>query len=146
MQSLLEAKNLSTKIKIDSAGTGDWHVGHLPDARMRKHCEARGYAMEMRARQFLASDFEDFDLILAMDSSNYKNIAKLASSDQQRSKIKMMCSYATAFDLEEVPDPYYGGAEGFELVIDLLEDSCAGRKVFLSNANFDTHNKEAPVF
>jgi protein-tyrosine phosphatase len=124
MAKLIDEKSL--EIDIDSAGTGDWHVGNLPDERMRKHCGARGYPMTMTARQITAKDFDRFDLILAMDESNYSNICSLTNSQEDHAKVKMMCSYCSSHDVLEVPDPYYGEGEGFELVIDILEDACAG--------------------
>lgn len=110
---------------IDSAGIGNWHAGQLPDQRMRIHARRRGLELNHRARQVKASDFDDFDLIIGMDSSNIADLHELAPSARDESKIHAMAEWmggrATRYD--HVPDPYYEGAEGFELVLDLLEDA-----------------------
>lgn len=111
---------------IDSAGTGDYHIGELPDRRMRVHAARRGYELTHRCRQVRASDFDDFDLIVGMDGQNLRNLKRLAPSPEAEAKVVGMASFvrglATRYD--HVPDPYYEGAEGFELVLDLLEDGC----------------------
>lgn len=110
---------------IDSAGMGNWHTGQLPDRRMRIHANRRGYELTHHARQVSALDFDNFDLIVGMDSSNIAELKELAPSPEAEAKIVPMSRYfglATRYDY--VPDPYYEGAEGFELVLDLLEDAC----------------------
>lgn len=110
---------------IDSAGMGNWHVGQLPDQRMRIHARRRGYELTHHARQVSVDDFERFDLIIGMDSSNISDLRELAPSPEAMSKIVPMATFfsmATRYD--HVPDPYYEGAEGFELVLDLLENAC----------------------
>lgn len=109
---------------IDSAGIGSWHVGELPDRRMRVHANNRGIAMEHRCRQVKPSDFDDFDLIVAMDSSNISDLKDIAPSPEAQKKIVPMARYLKNYNDDHIPDPYYSGAEGFEHVLDLLEDAC----------------------
>lgn len=114
-----------TRFVIDSAGTGDYHIGDLPDRRMRIHAQRRGYNLTHRARQVSEADFDRFDLIVGMDASNLRNLRSLAPTAEAEKKIVPMADFfriATRYDY--VPDPYYEGAEGFELVLDLLEDGC----------------------
>lgn len=113
--------------EIDSAGIGDWHIGQLPDQRMRVHARRRGYDLTHHARQVRESDFDRFDLIIGMDSANIEDLRSLAPTPEAMAKIKPMAHWlrtiATRYDY--IPDPYYEGAEGFELVLDLLQDACA---------------------
>lgn len=126
MNHLIKQANLSDHIICDSAGTSSYHIGSPPDSRMTSAAISRGITMRGQARQFTVSDFEEFDLILAMDQENYFNILALDRGGQYRDKVKMMCDYATHHSLKEVPDPYYGGKDGFNLVLDLLLDACEG--------------------
>ncbi len=114
-----EAK-LADVITVDSAGTGDYHVGEAPDSRSMKHANKRGYDLSsLRARQVDASDFTKFDYILAMDSNNLSNLQRIAP----KNSTAVVDLFLKRFGIqeEEVPDPYYGGASGFEHVIDLVE-------------------------
>ncbi len=126
MKHLVARANLSDRVFCDSAGTSDYHIGAPPDPRMTAAAGRRGILLEGRARQFQRTDFENFDLILAMDGENYDNILSLDASGKYRDRVKLMCDFASHHREREVPDPYYGGAEGFENVIDLLVDSCTG--------------------
>jgi protein-tyrosine phosphatase len=117
---------LSDSIICDSAGTGGYHIGAPPDRRMTAAALRRGIKLKGRARQFEKSDFEEFDLILAMDRENYRDILSLDPTGKYRDKVRLMCDFATHHSEREVPDPYYGGAEGFDKVIDLLLDACEG--------------------
>ena len=111
--------------EIDSAGIGNWHAGQLPDHRMRIHARRRGYELTHHARQISESDFDRFDLIIGMDSGNISDLKELAPSPEAMEKIVPMSRYFTkATRYDHVPDPYYEGAEGFELVLDLLENAC----------------------
>lgn len=123
---LVEHHGLSHLFQIDSAGTAAYHVGERADGRMRQHALKRGIELTSRARQFQFHDFEKFDLIVCMDRSNFQNIKALDITGEYDSKIVMMTDYAQRMDYKEVPDPYYGGPQGFELVLDILEDSCNG--------------------
>lgn len=122
MQCVVDANNATAMFEIDSAGTGDWHIGDLPDKRMRVHAQRRGYNLTHRARQIRQSDFDEFDLIIPMDDSNIRNIRALARTVEDEKKIVPIREFiGNQFPYDHVPDPYYEGAEGFELVLDLLE-------------------------
>ena len=127
LQRLVEKRKLSHRFEIDSAGTYSGHRGQLPDPRMRRHASLRGYNLTHRARPITIDDFEDFDIIVAMDESNRRTLMHLAASPEQQAKIVMMGDYIVKLraHYDYVPDPYYEGAEGFELVLDLLEDACS---------------------
>ena len=115
--------NLENDISIDSAGTIGYHSGELPDARMRKHASARGYNLDSRARQFNPKkDYEEFDYIITMDDYHYTDLIQLDRKKLYTNKLFKMADFISDKDISEVPDPYYGGAEGFEFVIDILED------------------------
>ncbi len=125
MHRIVEENGDSDRWEIDSAGTGNYHIGDLPDKRMRVHGSRRGYNFNHICRQVCDEDFFYFDLIIPMDKSNEWNLDRLAPSPESRDKIIPMSHWfgiATRYD--HVPDPYYEGAEGFELVLDLLEDGC----------------------
>ncbi len=125
MQRLVDERGLTDRFYIDSAGIGGWHVGDLPDKRMRVHARLRGYELTHRARKVQSSDFEDFDLIVGMDAANIDDLCSLAATIEQQDKVVMMGDYIRQFpNYDYVPDPYYEGSEGFELVLDLLEDAC----------------------
>ncbi|ODC02976.1 protein-tyrosine-phosphatase [Terasakiispira papahanaumokuakeensis] len=117
-----EQAGLLTPLEIDSAGTGDWHVGHAPDERMQQAAKRRGYALEaLRARQVTAQDLDNFDLIFAMDEQNLKDLRAMASNENAAAKIQLFLNLAPDLAEHEVPDPYYGGPDGFDHVLDLIE-------------------------
>ncbi len=124
MNAQIDQAGLEGKIVCDSAGTSSYHVGSPPDRRMAESLKKRGYQVRGGARQFFPEDFAEFDLILAMDRDNYRNILAQDRQGKYKYKVKMICDYAQNFADEEVPDPYYGGQAGFDHVIDLLEDAC----------------------
>jgi protein-tyrosine phosphatase len=126
MNYLVDRAGLGNEIQSDSAGTSNYHIGAAPDRRMQSAAQKQGIPMVGSARQFDRRDFEEFDLILAMDRENYQNILALDRDNKYRSKVKLMCDYAKQHNDREVPDPYYGGADGFDYVIDLLTDACGG--------------------
>lgn len=107
---------------IDSAGTIAWHAGEPADGRMRRAAAARGYSLDSRARKIDAGDFGRFDLIVTMDEDNYRDVESMNPGTGAR--VVRMCDYCKVYDNREVPDPYYGGEEGFYTVIDILEDAC----------------------
>ena len=122
----LKKCGLSDNYLVDSAGTGGWHVGEMADSRMRKHALKRGYDLVSRARQVKLSDFDEFDVILAMDQSNLNHLDTLREDSTGEAKCMLMTDFCREFSgVQEVPDPYYGGEEGFERVLDLLEDACS---------------------
>jgi protein-tyrosine phosphatase len=126
MNHLAAKAGVSDRIECDSAGTANYHTGNPPDRRMQAAATNRQILMIGSARQFTKADFTAFDLVLAMDRENYHNILALDPQGQYRHKVKLMCDFATQHPDKEVPDPYYGGAEGFDYVIDLLTDACSG--------------------
>jgi protein-tyrosine phosphatase len=124
---LVSEAKLNSSIEIDSAGTGDYHVGESPDKRARTAAQQRGYPLTGNARQFKVGDFARFDYVLAMDGDNLSALKRLAPTDDARSKIHLLREFdATSPAGAEVPDPYYGGAAGFDQVIDICERACAG--------------------
>jgi protein-tyrosine phosphatase len=127
MNHLVEQTGLSDRILCDSAGTSSYHIGSSPDRRMSTAAAKKlGFQLQGHARQFQKSDFQDFDLILAMDRENYQDILSLDPTEQYTHKVYLMCDFCSKHTLKEVPDPYYGGSEGFDRVIDLLIDACEG--------------------
>ncbi len=121
-----KANQAGLDVFIDSAGTGAWHAGELPDSRARAAGQARGYSFAgQSARAVIEEDFEDFDFILAMDRKNLKNLETLAPN-HSRTKLALFLDYADNSPVAEVPDPYYGGPDGFEHVLDLIEAASDG--------------------
>ena len=120
---LLQNNGLENNILVDSAGTDDWHIGEPPDARAVQAAASRGYRIDgLRTRQVSQEDFEKFDYILAMDRNNLREL-KSSCPHAHQPKLQLLLQYATA-DHESVPDPYYSGEQGFELVLDLVEEAC----------------------
>ncbi|MBP7098234.1 MAG: low molecular weight phosphotyrosine protein phosphatase [Prevotella sp.] len=111
---------------VDSAGIGNWHVGQLPDSRMRTHGSKRGYEINHHARQFNVDDFNKFDYIIVMDEDNYRIITGMAQSKSDVAKVIRMSDYFNQHSNNSVPDPYYGDSADFELALDLIEDGCDG--------------------
>lgn len=118
MADLLEQEGYSGQIEIDSAGTGDWHIGNPPDRRAVEAASKRGLSMTSRARQVDQSDFERFDLIVAMDSSNHQDLLLMKNGDG--AEVRLLREFAEGGSLD-VPDPYFGGDDGFNEVLDMLE-------------------------
>lgn len=134
MKAFVKKKGMEHEFFIDSAGIYGGHSGALPDERMRKHAQKRGYVLDSRARQFYASaDFAEFDLIIGMDNQNIADLKRLAVTGEETDKIYRMTDFCQKYTFHnEVPDPYHGGSDGFELVLDLLEDAVAGIFEFCS--------------
>jgi len=123
----VEKKGLGDAFEIDSAGTSGYHQGEPADARMRRHASKRGYQLTSLSRKFDPnSDFDHFDIIIAMDRDNLHDLQQMARNKEDEEKLVLMTDFCTVFDYNYVPDPYYGGEQGFELVIDLLEDASSG--------------------
>lgn len=124
-QRLLNA-GLAHRVIVDSAGTHGYHVGEPPDPRAQEAAAARGYDLSrLVARQVNRQDFHDFDLILAMDRANLAHLERLCPT-QHRRKLRLFLSYSRRYPGREVPDPYYGGRDGFEQVLDMIEDAVDG--------------------
>ncbi|MGS0892494.1 low molecular weight protein-tyrosine-phosphatase [Burkholderia stagnalis] len=125
MRHQVDAAGLAGGIEIDSAGTGDWHVGEPPDTRAQAAARARGYDLSaLRARQVSAADFERFDLLLAMDEANFAELRRRCPP-RHRDKVRLLMEFAPGAETE-VADPYFGGAQGFEQVLDQVERACEG--------------------
>lgn len=123
---LIEDAGLSGQFTIDSAGTHGYHVGEPPDARAVEAAARRGYDLSgLRARKFQREDFQRFDLVLAMDRENHAILARLAQPSTGH-RLRLMMEYASRIEETEVPDPYYGGPDGFDRVLDMLEDAARG--------------------
>lgn len=122
---LLQEQGAADRYEVDSAGTRGYHIGELPDRRMRLHARQRGLELTHHCRKVETEDFERFDLIIGMDASNLTNLRRIAPSVEAARKIHGMAEYfSPSARYDHVPDPYYEGAEGFELVLDLLQDGC----------------------
>jgi protein-tyrosine phosphatase len=128
---LVDEKGVSEKFFVDSAGTSAWHAGEKADARMRQHAKKRGINLTSISRKFAVEDFDRFDYIIAMDRQNLEDMKQLARNQSDLEKLHMMTSFSKQFNYDHVPDPYYGGEEGFELVLDILEDTSQGLFQFL---------------
>jgi len=128
MNKYLKMNYLNEEFICDSAGTAGYHIGEEADSRMKQYALRRNYQLTSIARQFNPEkDFDEFDYIIGMDEQNVRDIKKLALNSIHIKKISSMTDYCIRFlDYNSVPDPYYGGAEGVELVIDILEDACEG--------------------
>lgn len=127
MRLALARAGLADRVTVDSAGTGGWHVGELPDPRTRAAASRRGIELDHRGRQFRRDDFARFDLVLAMDAANHRALLAIAPDATARAKVRLLRSYdPEAPEGAEVPDPYYGGSDGFERVLDICEAACTG--------------------
>jgi protein-tyrosine phosphatase len=129
MRALVREAGLEDEFEIDSAGTGGWHAGDPPDRRATATARRRGIALEGAARQIRPDDFERWDLLLAADRENLAHLRAMAPNEESRSKVRLLREFDPdsdgAPDLD-VPDPYYGGPDGFEEVLDLVEAACRG--------------------
>lgn len=132
---IVRENGMSDKIEADSAGTYGGHRGEMPDRRMRTAAMYRGFALTHRSRQVSSMDFLEFDLVVAMDDQNYEDLMHLAPSVEATHKIRRMSEFLKVRKMPYIPDPYYMGAEGFSMVLDLLEDGCQNL--------FDTIKNEA---
>lgn len=125
MRRIVQEEGDADEWLIDSAGTGRYHIGSLPDCRMRVHARERDLTLDHHCRQVCESDFRDFDMIIGMDSANLQDLRDMCPDPELLPRIHAMSEWFSqpcAYDY--IPDPYYEGSEGFELVLDLLEDSC----------------------
>jgi protein-tyrosine phosphatase len=126
LRKMVADQGLADVVEVDSAGTHDYHVGEPPDGRSLEHALERGYDLsKLRARQVQTDDFERFDVILALDDGHLRILQKLCPA-KHKTKLHRFTEFCTQQKTHEVPDPYYGGAQGFEHVLDLVEDGCTG--------------------
>ena len=125
-QRIVAEKGLTSKFEIDSAGMLPFHKGELADSRMRYFAAKRGYQLTHRSRPFATADFDNFDMIIGMDDQNIASLEARTMSIEETNKIYRMTDFCIHKQATHVPDPYYGGDQGFENVIDLLEDACSG--------------------
>ena len=123
---LVDRSDLGQAIEIDSAGIGDWHVGELPDPRTRAVAERRGLRLVSRARQVRREDLEEFDYVVAMDDDNVRGLRRLRAEAAGGTEVRRLREFDPQADALDVPDPYYGGDDGFERVHDMIERACAG--------------------
>ncbi|MHB1999240.1 MAG: low molecular weight protein-tyrosine-phosphatase [Solirubrobacteraceae bacterium] len=145
MASLLAQRGLDDAVELDSAGTGSWHVGEPPDARASAAAKERGIELAGHARQVQRSDFERFDLILAMDASNARELRALARDGEQEGRVRLLREFdecARESGQLDVPDPYYGGPDGFERVLDVVQRACEG---LLDSLGLDRAGGEGPA-
>lgn len=127
MRSLVKQAGLAGAVQLDSAGTGGWHIGSAPDERATAAAAVRDIALEGCARQVRAEDFLEFDLLIAMDRSNLRELRALARDEEQRERVRLLREFDPAGgDDLDVPDPYYGSPGGFEEVLDLVQAACEG--------------------
>lgn len=125
MREMISANHAENLIEVDSCGTGGWHVGQLPDKRMRLHARDRGLELTHRCRKVDVEDFGYYDIIIGMDSGNTSDLMHMAPDvESARKVLPMAMFFDSGCRYDHVPDPYYEGAEGFELVLDLLTDGC----------------------
>lgn len=124
-EGLLKSKSFLNGTEVDSAGTGNYHVGGPPDSRSIAVAKKNGLDIsDQRARQFKTADFDDFDIIYAMDGSNYRNIIAKARSEEDKSKVHLILNELFPGEDLDVPDPYTGGEHGFKMVFDMLDQAC----------------------
>jgi protein-tyrosine phosphatase len=125
-KALVKSEGLEKHFFVDSAGISAYHVGEPADNRMRKHAALRSIKLTSQSRKFNHKDFDKFDYILAMDRNNYHDILSIDKAGVSGDKVCMMTDFSDLYKNMDVPDPYYGGDEGFENVLDLLDESCRG--------------------
>lgn len=138
MKKLVKDAGLEANFEIDSAGIIGYHEGEPADRRMRAHAARRGYVLDSISRPVHIADFFDFDLIIGMDDKNISDLKRKAPDLESENKIHRMTQFSRNKLYDYVPDPYYSGAEGFELVLDLLEDACSGLLEALTSSNPDS--------
>lgn len=137
-EAIITERGVAGRFVVDSAGLYGGHAGSQPDSRMRVHAYTRGYSLCHESRPVRESDFSDFDLIIGMDDSNYDRLRRLAPTlDDERKVVRMIDFVRSYTRYDSVPDPYYEGAEGFELVLDLLEDACRNLADILTGRPMD---------
>jgi protein-tyrosine phosphatase len=135
MKALLKKEGLDQLVHCDSAGTVGHHVGEEADPRSQRFAQKRGYQLTSRARKFISNDLKEFDLILTMDRNNLRDVLQLDQENLFTEKVKLFTDFCSNKDYDEVPDPYYSGDSGFDLVLDILEDGVNGILQHLKEQN-----------
>ena len=135
MNKLILDSELADRVQCESAGTSRYHIGALPDARMRMHASQRGFTLESKARQITEKDLDDFHYIMAMDEQNMTSLKAMAGYEKNKQKIHLMNSFCRHFKKKEVPDPYYDSEDGFKLVLDILMDAVTGLLYHIRSEN-----------
>lgn len=133
LRHLIEQQHLTNEISVESCGIGDWHLGSYPDERMTKAARDRGITLSSRAKLFNINNFADFDMILAADSEVLHHLYQFARTTDEKAKLHLINDFSILYKGQDVPDPYYQGDVGFELVMDMLEESCLGILNHLKN-------------
>ena len=131
LRHIVDEAGMSSEIEIDSAGLIGYHEGETADPRMQSHAARRGYKLTHLSRPIRQSDFRHFDLIIGMDDANIDRLHRLSPDIDTDQKIRRMTDFCQHLSVDHVPDPYYGGSQGFEHVIDILEDACQGLYQFI---------------
>ena len=126
LRHLAQAKAIGHTLTVDSCGMGDWYAGHSPDSRMQKSAQMRGLILTGRAKGFRKEFFQTFDYILAVDQEVLKRLHDLALSPEEKARLHLITTFSKSFHNREIPDPFYGDDGAFEVVLDMLEDSCEG--------------------
>lgn len=132
MRTLVKKAGLEHEIEVDSAGILSYHEGELPDSRMRMHASRRGYDLTHRSRPVKTMDFFEFDMLIGMDDRNIQDLTDRSPDLDSLKKIHRMTDFCRTKVVDHVPDPYYGGSQGFENVLDILEDACEGLLISLT--------------
>ena len=132
MRTFVKKAGLEHEIEVDSAGILSYHEGELPDSRMRMHASRRGYNLTHRSRPVKTLDFFEFDMLIGMDDRNIQDLTDRSPDLDSLKKIHRMTDFCRTKVVDHVPDPYYGGAQGFENVLDILEDACEGLLISLT--------------
>ena len=132
MRTLVKKAGLEHEIEVDSAGILSYHEWELPDSRMRMHASRRGYDLTHRSRPVKTMDFFEFDMLIGMDDRNIQDLTDRSPDLDSLKKIHRMTDFCRTKVVDHVPDPYYGGAQGFENVLDILEDACEGLLISLT--------------
>lgn len=128
----IKEKGLEDKIHVESCGLGNWHVGKLPDSRMRETAQTRGFILASRAQEFKPEFFYNFDYILAVDHIVLHELHQRALNPEHKAKVHLLTHFSPTYKDQEIPDPYFGSTGSFDLVMDMIQDSCEG---FLENIN-----------
>lgn len=126
LKQLIDEEEDILEIDVASCGIGGWHVGQLPDSRMRKAANDRGIVLASRAQQVETEFFDQYDYLLAADHEVLRDLLHLAQTPEQKAKVHLITKFSKSYPNQEVPDPYYGGSADFDLVLDMLQDACQG--------------------